>query len=499
MELTNEKSNKQNMNNILLKFGKIKNTVINLKKVNKNIINFKFQSNEFLFLSLNKKSFDCLVNRNKDNIQNNKDFIPGKSYTLKQIKPKNILTNINNYTSEKNRRNKNIPFSKTEIELVNKFPNLNLDEGINLTTNGRVKIKNIKLNENFKKTKIKNRNKFRILDLNSDRSIKLNYTGLNKYKNNSHHLNSGRIEEKRIKKLTLVKYFNLKNDNKSINSYSVKTLYNKNKMKYNSYITKRNKGTFSSEINSIYNETGKIINNNINNSINKIKKEKELLNLKKILRELKTKNKLIKSNINSLKEHNLNLENKKTSKNKNIYLKIKNILTENLMINKNLNKNFDNKNINMINSKKYISLPCNEKIKFIRNIYLQEKLKNSLINKTHLLYVDSYNKKNINGAEISLDKDNYNKINLENIWNWIISMVEGIDNIIEYNNKIKNDINKFNKGKDIYKQYYNNWMNLFHINNKEELIKKIDGLINVKNLNENEEAKMFKILLNNKH
>ena len=497
MELKNEKLNSQNIDNIHSKFSKIKNTMMNLKKVNKYILSFYLQNNEFLFLSLNNKSLEKLKKRNLVNFSQNYTFNPGKSYTEKQEKPIEILNNNTYYKSGQNSRNKNIIISKTEIELMKNFPN---DiKGINSAKNDKLKVN--KLNEHFKKINLRNGNNLGIFELNSARSFKLNYTDLNKYMNKVQNLNSGKITEKKIKRISLNKYFNLKNkdDNKSISSYSVKTLYNKNKTKYNSYITKRNIGTFDNQINSIYHETGNIINNNINNSINKIKREKELLKLKKILRELKSKNKIIKKELYSLKGKNLDIEKKKINKNKKVFMTVKKIFNGNIMNNKFLNQNIDNKYINMINSKLYTSSSYNEKVKFIRNIYLEEKLKNSLINKTHLLYVKSHDKnKSINGAEIQKDND-IDLNNINNIWNWIISIIEKIENITKYNNKIKNHINKFTQEKNIYKKYYSNWMNLLQIKDKEELIKKIDALINVKNINANEEAKMFKILLNKKH
>jgi hypothetical protein len=60
------------------------------------------------------------------------------------------------------------------------------------------------------------------------------------------------------------------------------------------------------------------------------------------------------------------------------------------------------------------------------------------------------------------------------------------------------NINNLNKDKQIFKKYYNNWLNMLGINEKEELINQIDFLINYKNINSNEEAKMFKMLLNKK-
>jgi len=339
-------------------------------------------------------------------------------------------------------------------------------------------------------------------ELNSARSFKLNYSDLNKYMNQVRNINSIRISMNKPNKISLNKYFNIGQinlDNNIINNNnSLKTLYYKSntnqnnkqiKNKYNSYINKKNKNALTYDSNYIYQEAGNIIQNNISSNINKIKKEKELLNLKKVLNELKSKNNSIKNELSLLKNQNYKLQTNNNNTNKNIYTNIKNILN-----NKSINNNKINEKIlNIFKTKKYKSLSNKEKINLIRNIYLNEKLKNSLIDKTCLLYMNfnNKNKNEINGSGINNGAD-------ENIYRWITSTVENIEKLKKNNNKIKMNIKNLIEEKEMYEKYFNTWLNMFGINKKEELIKKIDGLINYKNINSNEEAKLFKMLLNKK-
>jgi len=403
-------------------------------------------------------------------------------------KVKEIL-NTNNL-NEINSRNKIIKFSKTEIDLVKNFPNLN-------------------------EIKITNNRNYDIYKLSNARSFKLNYTDLNKYMSQVHNINSSRVTQNKGNKMTLNKYFNINKinlDNKIINSNTVKTLYNNTslkeynniKNKYNSFIRRKDKTSFINGINNktnIYNETGNIINNNIKNNINKIKKEKELLKLKKDLNELKTKNNNIQNEISFLKERNAILEHSKIIKNKKLFINIKNILQK-IVIN-NENKNYDNILKNDTAKKIYNTLSYKEKIDFISKIYFEEKLKNSFIDKTYLLFLKIKNKKEkeneneINGTGVDT-KDMDIEVNIENIWKWIIFLIENIDKLNKNNYNIKKNIDNAIKEKEIYKKYYYNWINIFNVKEKEELIKNIDSLVDDKNINANEEAKMYKMLLNKK-
>ena len=146
-------------------------------------------------------------------------------------------------------------------------------------------------------------------------------------------------------------------------------------------------------------------------------------------------------------------------------------------------------------------MPYKERAKYIRNIYLQEKLTNSLIDKTLLLYFqsnESYVKteNTINGQ--SKNNEDINVNNHYNIYKWIASMVDNIDKLKKISDKIQRNIILLKEDNENYKKYYNNWIKTFKVNNKEELVKKIDGLINYQNINENGQAKMIKILMNKK-
>ena len=437
-------------------------------------------------------------------------------------KPIQIINN--NFINNRNSRNRIIKFSKTEIDLVKNFPNLNkIKVEINNNENNDIK----DLNDNYYKInsrKINYSNNLDGYEYNSARSCKLNFTDFNNYmshlqrsNNNNNRVTTNKINRiNKGNKISLNKYFNLNkinSDKKNINS--IKNLYNninynkKSKYSsYNSYITKKNRTAFINDITKIYHETGKTINNNINNNINKIKKEKELLNLKSILAELKLKNYKLENELLLLKEKNTKLEENKNIQNKKIYLNIKKILTKNIII-KNKDNNYttdiddisDINIINQINIKKYKSLPYKERAKYIRNIYLQEKLTNSLIDKTLLLYFqsnESYVKteNTINGQ--SKNNEDINVNNHYNIYKWIASMVDNIDKLKKISDKIQRNIILLKEDNENYKKYYNNWIKTFKVNNKEELVKKIDGLINYQNINENGQAKMIKILMNKK-
>ena len=289
---------------------------------------------------------------------------------------------------------------------------------------------------------------------------------MNRLHNNK--INSCRTKLNKTNKICLNKYFNIgaKNkDNKKLINKSIKTIYNKYKYYFNSnnshksynsynfYITKKNKTTSQDKMNNIYKETGKIINNNINSNINIIKKEKELLNLRNILNELKSKNYQINNKLSLLKEENSNLKDNKNNKNKKLFLDIENLLNKNVM-------NYANEK----NKNAYNSLKFKEKINYINNIYIEEKLKNSLVNKTYLLYnnYNQYKNKNENNS-----KENDNEFNLENIYKWIVSMNANINKLKKNNEKLSYNINNLKEEKEKCKGYYNNWLKMLRIKEKD--------------------------------
>ena len=411
--------------------------------------------------------------------------------------------------------------SKTEIELLKNFPDF---QNINVSNNNKYCSKNdnktIEINYFYKDSR--NKKKFKNLCTKTVRNTKFNYSDLNKYmnqtnKNNNNNTTLIKDYKNKPNKISLNKYFNLdkiNNDKKIIlnnfenslyvkrNNYikninNISNINNNSNINTNkksriskciSYINKKKRKNFMIE-DSICNKSSRIIDNNININVNKIKKEKELFRLKKTLKELKSDNKTIKRELNILKKQNTKLD-KDNNNQYIIFNNIRNILNKTI---KNNNLNIKNKNIlNPFNSKLYITSTYSEKAKYIKNLYLEEKLKNLLIEKSYDLYLKS--DKIINNGNINNNLDINNNANLGNIYKWIISMVEDINNLKKNNNNIKNYINNLNKDKDIYKNYYNNWINLLKVKNKDELFHKISYLIKYQSMNKNEEAKMFKIL-----
>ena len=514
MEINNkEKIKNVDFDEIISKFHKIKDTVTNLKQVNNILfIYFNIQTNDLLLLSFNNKSGEHLYNPYKRNILLKNSVLSNKSHNKLNSTPIDIFKN--NSANQRNNKKK-IKFSKTQLDLGNNFSYLN-------------SVKNNYINKNsFLETKMHSRknNDLSINDIseiNSARSFKLNYTDLNKYMEQIHSINNSTVAINKLNKISLNKYsnlYNINNDNSNFNNNSIKSLYyhknysnndkmcnisnininKKNRNKFNTYVNKKIKNRLTYDSNYLYREIGKIVdNNNINNNINKSKKEKELVNLKNILNELKTKNNKIKKDLSLIKKQNLQLENNKNNINKITYINIKNILNNNDNKNKNKNNKNDGNILNIIKAKKYKSLSIKEKNNLLRNIYIYEKLKNSLIDKTCLLFlnINDKNKDETNGADKSTETEVDQ--NLWSIYKWISSIADNIEKLKKDNKKINMNINNLNKDKEIFKKYYNNWLNMLGINEKEELINQIDFLINYKNINSNEEAKMFKMLLNKK-
>ena len=153
----------------------------------------------------------------------------------------------------------------------------------------------------------------------------------------------------------------------------------------------------------------------------------------------------------------------------------------------------DSKNIININPKFYKSLSFIEKSKLLRKIYVEEKLQKSLIEKINTLYINSYS--TINDGDINADND----YNLNNLLNWIKSLIENIDYLKLQNDQLLSDINEKLKEKETYKIYYNKWLNIFGAHSKNDIIQKINAFIKVQNFNNNEKNKMIKMLFNKKN
>ena len=181
---------------------------------------------------------------------------------------------------------------------------------------------------------------------------------------------------------------------------------------------------------------------------------------------------MVQTELSILQNQNFRLEQKQNDINRKIFKDIKNI---------NL------KNLNNINDIK--DIPIKDKIEFIRDLFLDEKLKNSLIEKTYDLFSSLNSNNNI--------KNNTN-ININNIWKWITILIEEIDKLKKINKDFKKSIKNKTKEDDIYKIYYSKWMKLFGVNNKKDLRNKIRDLINDQYYNDNEEVKLFNILMKKK-
>ena len=344
----------------------------------------------------------------------------------------------------------------------------------------------------------RNNNQKQIQNLEKNNAKNLKLSDLNRYINNAHNINiynkKIKINETKPKKISLNHYFELTKENqkkKSMNNiYNDINIYHKCLVERKNENVLRNKKSYN-----MYSETERFINkNNMNNNFNiyeSIKnnseisqKENKLLKLENILEELKLNQNEIQNELYKITKENAELEKSKTVQNQNIYINIKQIL-------ENAQKQVLNNN-KEINSKLYKSLSNKEKCKLLRKVYLEKKLQKSLIEKINSLYVNSYN--TINEADINSGND----YNLNNLLNWIISLVENIDYLNIQNNKLKFEIKERTKEKDKYKIYYGNWAKIFCAKTKDEIIQNINELIKEQNINNNEKIKMIKMLFNNK-
>ena len=332
------------------------------------------------------------------------------------------------------------------------------------------------------------REKERIHNFEQRNAVNLKYSDLNRYMNNAHNINIHNNKTKEInpKNISLSHYFEINKMNQS--KKSVNNIYNDINIYHKSFIAKKNETSLRNKKHNTFSQTERLLNK-INKGIiidnsDISQKENNLLKLQNILEELKTKQNEIENKLLSITKQNSELEKSQNTKNKNIYINIKNFLN-----------NIERYDINErnINSKFYKSLSLKEKCKYLRKIYLEKKLQKSLIEKINSLYINSYD--TINDADINAGND----YNLNNLLNWIISLAENIDYLNIQNNKLNYEIKEKIQKKDIYKIYYSKWANIFCAKTKDEIIENINELIKEQNINNNEKIKMIKMLFNKKN
>ena len=190
-----------------------------------------------------------------------------------------------------------------------------------------------------------------------------------------------------------------------------------------------------------------------------------------------------------IKNKNIKLESNEINKNRKLYLNLKNLFnkTEKNIINNSIKINIDNV-LNFYKFKFSFSSSFREKIKFFRKIYLDELLKNSLIEKTHKLFLEN---------NIINNNDNGNsKIN-KNIFDGINNLIKEIDKIKKINEEIQLNINSKNIEKKKYNFYYIYWEKLLNVTKNEDIKKRIHELINNQKYNDIEESKLYNILMDN--
>jgi hypothetical protein len=281
-----------------------------------------------------------------------------------------------------------------------------------------------------------------------------------------------------------------RNNNNNINTYN--SINSKNNSINITNINKQNDLNINNnEMIKIYNEEGNSINNDIRNNIKKIKNKEELMQLKNIFENLRLENKMIQTELNILHNQNHQLEQKQKDKNKMIYLNIKNIFSHTINDIK-INNNEINLNNYYKNMIKKSSLK--DKVEILRNIYLDEKLKNSLVKKTYGLLLDL--KKNGNNEEEDLKNKFDMNENIKNIWKMINSLMKDTEKVKNYNNNFESNMKNKIREYEIYKIYYNKWISIFSINNREDLKNRIIDLINDQHYNDNEEFKLYSLLMN---
>ena len=411
---------------------------------------------------------NCLINKNEHKSQkylfNNSNFRDFKNNT------------INTPTISSSSTKNNIYLNKLKNKIMNKIDYSDYFKLTNQKSENNIKINNIDLN-NLKAYTIQTQKTHSTKNIiNSQNKFLLNY---------SDHINYNKIKNRSI--ITKQNLY----DNK--NYYNSQLFKNNNnnlsKINKKKYIIYNIENSNNDDIKTLFNKEGDNIDNDINNNINNIKKQEEFLKLKRILINIKVQNKKYQKELNILKNNNLTIKNKKTNNNKKLYIDIKNILNK---IEKNIKNN--NSKINNDNLLNYYNLKfgsfssLKEKMIFLNNIYLNEKFKNSLIEKTYNLFLNN----NILKEEIKNDSN----INIINILKWIKYLIKEINKIKKNNEKLKTNINNNNVENNLYNFYYNNWINCLGVKTEDNLKKKITDLINDQNYNDIEETKLYNILMN---
>ena len=431
--------------------------------------------------------------------------------TLDINRLKTILysSNQNNNLNHKKNRNNNFDNSLKTI-LKN-----NIDYSDYFKINNQKSAKNLKLKFNFDDF-----NKYitQTKNINSVKNYVNGHNRLNKfiegdkiYNSRNSNIGNESIKENDYlydKKNTYNHFYKNKNysTNDKNNSFTYNHFYRNNNNNINTYnsinsknnsinITNINKqndlNINNNEMIKIYNEEGNSINNDIRNNIKKIKNKEELMQLKNIFENLRLENKMIQTELNILHNQNHQLEQKQKDKNKMIYLNIKNIFSHTINDIK-INNNEINLNNYYKNMIKKSSLK--DKVEILRNIYLDEKLKNSLVKKTYGLLLDL--KKNGNNEEEDLKNKFDMNENIKNIWKMINSLMKDTEKVKNYNNNFESNMKNKIREYEIYKIYYNKWINIFSINNREDLKNRIIDLINDQHYNDNEEFKLYSLLMN---
>jgi len=432
--------------------------------------------------------------------------------TLDMNRLKTILYSSNQNNNLNHKKNRNINFDNSFKKILKN----NIDYSDYFKINNQKSAKNLKLKFNFDDfnkyiTQTKNINSVKNLENDNNRmnkfieGDKIYNSSISNIGNKRRKINNNNLYDK--KNTYNHFYKNEKNycTNGKNNSFTYNHFYrnNNNINSYNSINLKNNSINFTNinkqndinvnnnEMIKIYNEEGNSIDNDINNNIKKIKSKEEIMKLKNIFENLRLENQMIQTELNILHNQNHQLEEKKKDKIKTIYLDIKNIFSHTI----NDNKIYSNE-INLNNDCKSMikKSSLKEKVEFLRNIYLDEKLKNSLVKKTYELLLDL--KKNENNEDEDL-KNNFNMNEIiKNIWKMINYLMKDTEKVKKYNNNFESNMKNKIREYEIYKIYYNKWIDIFSINNREDLKNRIIDLINDQHYNDNEEFKLYSLLMN---
>ena len=428
---------------------------------------------------------------------------------------------MKNNVIDKVKKNKNVG---TKKKLLNSSYNYlkNKNKNISISNNGSISAKNTLYINNFKKIDYSEYFKMNIQKSESNAKSKNIYlNNFNKYTIQPNNYFTNKSSPKKITSYITKNLLNSKftldlnskkntentlyNPTELNNLFSNKNIYNTyNNNKYNLYTETTNSIINDDEIDDynikkVYKNTGAIINNNINNNMNKIKKEEELSKLKDTLKKIKNKNQEIQTELNLLKNINTKLKNNQNinKKNRLIYLDIKELLNKNKV---NVNKNNSQMDISELlqfyKFKFESSSSLRENIEYFRKVYLDEKLKNSLIEKGHQLFLENITIEDINNNNIDDNEDSISEINSDDFWKYLIKIMGDIEKMKKFNGEMENNINNKNGEENIYKVHFEKWAKILGVNNKEDLKNKIIDLINDQNYNDIEEVRLYKILMN---